>query len=137
MILGMQIALFVIGIMALIRGRITLSKTRVVVGISARLLGLLALTPFPLSMLAGVVVTMANVDDPTDPQKVQEWTRDNEWTLIAIQAGVVIGIGVLIFLIASVVSRPVDEVEREITSRKTDDYDDYDSAPRKNRDYDD
>ena len=52
MILGIEIALVIIGLLALVRGRMTVTASRVVEGIPARLLGLLALTPIPIAFRA-------------------------------------------------------------------------------------
>lgn len=59
MLLGMEIALFIMGIAALTTGKMTLWKGRVVYGPGARFLGLVALAPVPLSFVMGVAVAIA------------------------------------------------------------------------------
>jgi hypothetical protein len=49
MILGAEIGMLVLGLIALCSGKLTLSKNQVVYGTPARLLGLVALMPLPLS----------------------------------------------------------------------------------------
>ena len=69
MILGAEIGMLVIGIMALIQGKLVLSKTRVVRGTPARLLGAVALLPLPLSLMAGILIGIlwvAQGKSPTD-----------------------------------------------------------------------
>ena len=44
----LQIAMLIIGIIALVKGKVAFSKKRVVTGGLARVLGVLMLTPFPL-----------------------------------------------------------------------------------------
>jgi hypothetical protein len=52
MILGLQIGMLIYGIMALISGKLTLSKTRVVTGPMARYLAIVLLAPVPVAYLA-------------------------------------------------------------------------------------
>jgi len=99
MILGMEIAMLVIGFLALVRGKLTITPTKVVEGAPARLLGMLAMTPLPLALAAGIAIAV--VQGPADPEKFAE---DNRWTLIAIEAGIVIGIAILVFGIGSMVA---------------------------------
>ena len=55
MILGMEIAMLIFGIYALIAGKMNMGKNKVVLGLPARLIGLIGLVPLPLSLLVGVV----------------------------------------------------------------------------------
>jgi hypothetical protein len=50
MILGAEIALLILGLVAIFRGKLTLTKARVVEGTPARLLGLLGLAPIPVTI---------------------------------------------------------------------------------------
>ena len=59
MILGMEIGLAIFGLIALVKGKMTVSKNKVVVGAAARLLGLLALTPLPAALLFVVLYAAA------------------------------------------------------------------------------
>ena len=47
MILGLEIGLIIYGIIALVKGRMKFGENKVVEGLPARLLGVLALTPLP------------------------------------------------------------------------------------------
>jgi hypothetical protein len=139
MILGLEIGLIIVGILALVRGRIQLSKGKTVQGAPARLLGLLALTPLPVAFFVIMVYTLANTDI-NRPDLVEKWAEDNKWTLTAIEAGVVIGIGVLFIILAAVMGKPVAEIEHEVKRKRVADYDDEfeDDQPRRSRDeYDD
>ena len=78
MILGIEIALIVVGILALARGRMTLSKTKVVVGAPARLLGLLALTPLPLAFMIGFVYAISK--GPDNDERALEENRTTRTT---------------------------------------------------------
>jgi hypothetical protein len=134
MILGLEIGLIIVGILALVRGRIQLSKGKTVQGAPARLLGLLALTPLPVAFFVIMVYTLANTDI-NRPDLVEKWAEDNKWTLTAIEAGVVIGIGVLFIILVAVMGKPVAEVEREVRKKRVADYDDEfeDDRPRRRR----
>ena len=54
MILGIEIALLFFGISALIRGKFSAGKNKVVTGSKARVLGVICLLPLPLAFTAGL-----------------------------------------------------------------------------------
>src|SRR5215217_4150589 len=124
MILGIEIALIILGLMALIRGKFQLSKSKVVVGLPARLLGVLALTPLPVAVLVLGVYTVTQVD-PNDPRAVERWGEENKLTLMLIEAGVVIGITILLLVLAAYLGVPAAEANRRLRARGAADYDDY------------
>jgi hypothetical protein len=127
MILGIEIAMLVIGLLALVRGRMTISKSKVVTGAAARLLGLVALTPLPVA-LAAVGLYVAAAGGAADPERFVE---DKRVTITLIEAGVVIGIAILVFGIGAAIGRPPEP------ARSDDDEDEEDDRPRKRRDRDD
>jgi hypothetical protein len=47
--------MFIAGLMALIKGKLTLSKTKIVEGTAARLLGILLMLPIPTALAVGVI----------------------------------------------------------------------------------
>jgi hypothetical protein len=59
MILGAEIGMLVLGLIALCSGKLTLSKNQVVYGTPARLLGLVAMAPFPLSFAVGFAIAVS------------------------------------------------------------------------------
>jgi hypothetical protein len=61
MILGAEIGMLIVGIMALVQGRLPLTKTREVRGLPARLLAIVALLPLPLSFVGGLLLGIATV----------------------------------------------------------------------------
>ena len=107
MILGMEIGLAIVGLIALFGGKFTISKTKVVQGMPARLLGLLALTPFPLALVVVLGYVAANA--PANPE---QFVKDNQWTLIGIEAGIVITIAVLLFVIGAAVATNPEETRK-------------------------
>jgi len=137
MILGVEIAMLVVGLLALVRGRMTISKTKVVTGTAARLLGLLALTPLPVAFAAvALYVAVSGVGDP------ERFLEDNKLTLMLIEAGVVIGIAILVFGIGAAIGtdpardRPEDEEDDRPRRRARRDEDfedgtDEDERPRR------
>lgn len=58
MILGAEIGLMVMGVIALVKGKLTLTKDRVVYGTPARILAILAFLPLPLSFVTGMIYGM-------------------------------------------------------------------------------
>ena len=59
MILGAEIGMLIFGLMALIRGKLTLSKKSIVYGPMARVLGIVAMLPLPLSFAIGLLIGIA------------------------------------------------------------------------------
>lgn len=56
MVLIGEIVLLVVGIMALVKGKLTLSKKHVLYGTPARLVGLIGMAPLPLSFAGGMAI---------------------------------------------------------------------------------
>ncbi len=131
--LGLAIA----GILAIVRGRLTISRTKVVTGIPARLLGVLALTPFPLALVVAGVYTVANVD-LGDEQKAQAWIQDQKVAFAVIEVGSLVLVGIAFFVIGAMIGKAPAVADSEIRRRKNVQYDDYeDERPRRKREYDD
>jgi hypothetical protein len=127
MILGVGIAMIIVGLLALVRGKMTISKSKVVVGAPARLLGLLALTPYPIAIVA-VLLYVAS--------KGGQVGEDDQWTMTAIEGGIVIGMAILVFGIGAAVGiTPEEAKRRERRASGRYDYDDeedeLDDRPRK------
>jgi hypothetical protein len=96
MILGMEIALIVVGLIGLVTGKLPLDKTHSVHGLPARFLGLVALTPIPLSALAIAAYLAVNAP-ATDPAAVNQFVADNQLNMVVIEAAIVIGAAVVVF----------------------------------------
>ena|SRR5947209_5192294 len=93
MILGMEIVLLLVGIGALLTGRLPLSPYHVVRGAPARLLGLLALMPVPLSVCAGAVTVVLMTPRPEKDLKDPSVRA----TVVALEAGVVVTCAALVY----------------------------------------
>jgi hypothetical protein len=132
MILGIEIAMLVIGLLALVRGKMTVTGSRVVVGVPARLLGALALTPLPAAFVA--VIGYVALNAPADPE---QFAQDKKLTIMAIEAAIVIGIAVLVFGIGAAIGISPAEVERRERRRRRyeddEEYEDDDREPRRER----
>ncbi len=83
MILGMEIGLAIYGVLALIRGKFTVSSKKVVTGTAAYVLGLLSLCPMPLAFVVIIGLVSSGKVDPEGK---------DQWVLLAIEAGIVIGL---------------------------------------------
>jgi hypothetical protein len=134
MIIGMYIGLAIAGILAMVRGRMQISKQKIVVGIPARLLGILGLTPLPLALLVGVIYTAVSVD-VTDPVALQQFTQDNRGAFTLIEVFSCLFVGLLLFVIATMVAVSPKEADRwERKRRSVGSYDDEsDDRPRRRR----
>jgi len=91
MILGAEIGLLIMGIMAMSQGKLVLTKKRVVFGTPARLLAIVTFLPLPVSFVLGFLLGFAmgaSGRNPGDPAV--------GWQFIALEAGVlVICVGLL------------------------------------------
>lgn len=56
MILILEIAMLIFGIIALVKGKFTLTKKKIVTGAAARIVGVILLMPLPLSFGVGVIM---------------------------------------------------------------------------------
>jgi Na+-transporting methylmalonyl-CoA/oxaloacetate decarboxylase gamma subunit len=98
MMLGMEIALAVMGLLALVTGKMRLSKNRVVVGPLARFLGFIALMPAPLAVFAIAAFCASTGQNPNAPSL--------KWTLIAIEAGAIGVCALAMYGLGALVGRP-------------------------------
>ncbi len=130
----LYIGMAIFGIIALVRGKLPLTRNKIVVGIPARLLGALALTPFPLA-LAAVTLFMVAKGGLDNPEQFQ---REHGGTTTAIQLACAFGVLILIFVIGFVVAvNPAEAKRRERGDRYEEDEDDRDDDRRGRRDSDD
>jgi hypothetical protein len=132
MIIGLGIGMIIMGLIALVRGRLQLTQTKAVQGIPARLLGLAFLAPLPVGFLVALVYTIMSVD-PNRPDQVEQWTKDNESTLNWIVGGVEVGLGLILIAIAAFLATPFQKCAHRPIRRGQDDYDDYEEAPPRRR----
>jgi len=106
MILGIEIALIVLGIMALVKGKIQLSKNRVVQGTPARLLAIVCFAPLPLAFMSGIAYGAYLATQGGD-------LESHKWIFIAIEAGVVVACLALLFILGfALATSPAPETPR-------------------------
>ncbi len=79
MILGLEIGMLIVGILALVRGELRLTPTRVVRGEARKIAAVLLLAPVPLTYFLAGFVTAGRVP------------RFPNWNLIALEAAVAVG----------------------------------------------
>jgi len=135
MIIGLYIGLAIVGLLALIRGRMQISKTKIVVGIPARLLGLMAFTPLPMALVAVTIYLLVNAP-LGDPQAAERFAQEHKGTVTLIEGVCAFGVALLLFVIAAMVAVSPEEAERRQRRRTWADHDDYvedDNLPRRPR----
>jgi WD40 repeat protein len=83
MVLGMAIGLIVVGLFALITGKLKLSKDRTLTGAGVRVAGVIFLLPFPIQFCIGFIVGFATASQgkPFDPK---EWELTFSLVLLAL-----------------------------------------------------
>lgn len=142
MILGIEIGLFVMGIIALATGKMKFSASKVVEGTPARLLGALAVGTLPLvfglGFLYGFVIGFQNPNG-VPPQQLDR-IKTNATIM---EVGVVGLVCVLLFGIGFSIAGPSEEDRRQRRRRRREreeeeeEADEYDDAPRARRRRDD
>src|SRR5437899_2470508 len=102
MIIGAEVALFLIGLYALITGRLSTGK-HVVQGWPARVIGIIGLSPVPLSFVAGMAVAALLVAKGTDVTRQSFY-----WTGTLIEGSTVILCAMTMGILARVYRTPVE-----------------------------
>jgi hypothetical protein len=115
MILGLEIAMLIMGILAIVRGKVSLTKTLVVEGTAARIVGVIMILPLPL--VFGVVILWGIASGARGKQLNENELRT---TGMFIEAGITIGCFLLALLIAAMTGGA--------QSRKFGDYDELDDT---------
>jgi hypothetical protein len=124
MLLILEIAMLIMGIVALIRGRFQLTRNRVCEGAGARLAGLIMILPLPLAFTVGFYIG-ANAVASGKNFDAREWGPK----LAMIEAGLIVGCFLLAALIALATGQEPERDEyrprRRYDPRRDDDrYDD-------------
>jgi hypothetical protein len=134
MILGLEIAMIVMGIIALIRGEMKFSANKYVYGTAARLLGILALLPLPIAFCIGFVVGATEaVNNPNVNQA--EFMEKHRTTLVITEVVIVLGTALLLFTIGFLIGEPPlsKRPKRRRRRRDEEEFDDEDERPRSRR----
>lgn len=101
MLLGAAIAMFVVGLTLLVQGEVRLSKTRVARGVPARVVGLIAMAPWPFTEAVASVVQVAfNVSGSGEVQ------NRLKLAFALFQFGLIIVCAILAYWVAFRYSRP-------------------------------
>src|SRR5687767_10065211 len=107
MILGAEIALLLMGLYALVTGKLTLGNQRVVYGAPARVLGVVGLLPVPLTICGSVVLSVllaCEGRDPLDPAL--------DWMFIVVEAASVVFCLVVVYSVGAAVAGPPPSRDR-------------------------
>jgi hypothetical protein len=113
MVLGAEIGLAVMGLVALFTGKLTLSKTTVLHGIPARLLGLFCMAPVPIAFMILFAIAISIAAQGGDPSVIDG--PDWKVTLWLIEVGTLISCCILLYAIGNAVAK-AQERSRQIES---------------------
>jgi hypothetical protein len=122
-ILGIEIALVIYGILALIRGKFVVSSKKVVTGGAAYFLGILSLCPMPIAFVVILGVHQAGI---LDAQK-------DQLTMAVIEAAIVIGMVILIFCIGAAIGTDPAKTRRKKRRYEEDDEDEDEDDENEDR----
>lgn len=101
MILGAEIGMIIMGIIALVKGQMTLTKKRIVYGAPARFLAIITFLPIPTAFVIATTVAAISV------AKGQNVTQESfKWTGAGIEAVVVIFYIILLYAIGFRLAAP-------------------------------
>jgi hypothetical protein len=97
-ILGAEIGLMVFAIITLVRGKLVLTKNRVVTGVPARLLALIGFLPLPVTLVLGLAIGVFLVGrgQPVDQTRVRIIGAVVELSVIVLCVAAIYGIGLMI-----------------------------------------
>lgn len=127
MILGLEIAMLIGGLIALVTGKFKLSQRMVAEGVAARLAGAVFLLPLPLAFTIGLFIglTQAAQGKPVD--------TGFHLTLVLMEAGVVLGCLVVGLVIAVVGGKaPKDGSKKRARLKQRDEeFDDEENEPER------
>src|SRR5258708_33196285 len=101
MILGAEIGMIVMGIMALVKGQMVLTKRKIVYGAPARFLAIITFLPLPTSFVIATIVAAVSV------AKGQNVTEESfRWTGAGIEAAVVVFYIVILYAVGLRLAAP-------------------------------
>ncbi|HEY3788663.1 MAG TPA: hypothetical protein VGL71_07400 [Urbifossiella sp.] len=103
-ILGMAIGMSILGIYSVILGKMPVARDGVVLGMRARLLGLLCLLPFPCMAAFEKLVTVIFASSKPDM-----FIKDHEEILVSIESGIAIGLILTVCYYCWIFSNPPNE----------------------------
>src|SRR6516162_859822 len=114
--------MLIFGIVALIKGKFSLTRGRVVEGVPARIIGLVLCLPFPLGFVIGLALGIgaAAAGRQIDPMSV-----------MPLDLGLTLGCLVLAVGIAIATAKPTRS--KRLRREEDDDYDEEDDRPRRAR----
>jgi hypothetical protein len=106
MILGLEIGLLIAGLIALITGKIKLSKVRVATGAVARIAGLVMILPLPLALAGWLIIGLQQAIQgmPVDIAELQP-------KIAIVEICIVVVCALLGFSIALIAARPREDAE--------------------------
>ncbi len=96
MIVVAEIALFILGLCALVTGKLKVGKDRIVSGAAARWLGLVGMLPMPLAFCIGAFLGAQMAARGLDPLD-----RGNYWSYTVVEGGTVLFCLVVVFGLGS------------------------------------
>lgn len=106
MIFGLEIGLLIAGIIALVTGKIKLSRARVATGAAARLAGLVMILPLPLALIAGFVIGMLNASQGKTVRIAELLPKTAIVELCIVAVCALLAVGIALFT-----ARPREDVE--------------------------
>jgi hypothetical protein len=120
----MGIGMLVFGIIALVRGQFSLTRTKVVTGVPARIIGLILLLPLPLMLVGGLLIGIVYAAQGKQP------TADDLRGV-----GIVLELGVILtcFLVAVIIAGATAQPPKRRRPRDDEDEEDRDEEPRPRR----
>jgi len=93
MLMGAEIGLLVAGLYALVTGKLQLGKDKVVEGLSARLLGIVAMSALPIAFLTGILWALLYGPPESGNGSERALLAGLELGIILLCAGLVYGVG--------------------------------------------
>jgi hypothetical protein len=106
----LEIGMLIMGILALVRGKISLTRNRVVTGTPARVIGVVLVLPLPLALVSGFVlgIVLVALSGGAPPKQA-----DLVKYALPLEVGIVLLCGLAAVIIGATQARPAKEVLKE------------------------
>lgn len=101
-LLILEIGMLVMGILALVRGKIGLTPNRYVYGLPARIIGVILMLPLPLAFGGGLIlgIILAAQGKPVDPKNLES-------TAAIMAISILVAVGLAVVIIGALTAKPL------------------------------
>jgi hypothetical protein len=124
--LAIEIIMFVLGVIGVVKGKVSLTRTRVAIGTPARFAGALLLIPLPVYIVANIVAGIAIFGQAAQPANPALEATAGVVSLIA--AAVSVACFLVAIIVCAVTAKPLSQRKAQALSIEKQDLDYFDKG---------